>query len=212
MKKILIPLIAISLIACKNTLKENIAQEVEQKQTTQTSDEKVELKTSEAKIIEPKKVLIQQDSVVPQTKKKRARGKVRKSRQLVDWELNRYILKCPKDYRKELEAEIENMRNEWKDIPLTLYVTFKNVELADYLQINFVDENGKEFDFGFGNNNFGDLKLYDKGTLAANKDLIGKEFKINWGLKRSEFSCCSGEYKKVEAFMPSIYKIELLED
>ena len=83
---------------------------------------------------------------------------------------------------------------------------------GDYHHIEFEDANGKRYDFGFGNNNFGDILLYfDDEQMNDNPKYLGKSFKIFWEWKISSFPCCSGEYESVEAYLPSITKLKLIE-
>ena len=87
--------------------------------------------------------------------------------------------------------------------------TYLGNDFGDYHHIEFKDDKGKKYDFGSGNNNYGEIELFDK-ELDDNPKYIGKSFKIYWDWEISSFPCCSGEYDLVEAYLPSIKKIELM--
>lgn len=54
---------------------------------------------------------------------------------------------------------------------------FSYIEFGDFYYFVFTDNNGKEWDFGKGENN---LEDYDFGEEGSNPELVGQKFKINW--------------------------------
>ena len=83
-------------------------------------------------------------------------------------------------------------------------------DVFDYFHLNFQDDKGTEYDFGFGNNQLGDYTLCNE-DITDNKKYLGKTFLLYWNWEISRFPCCEGEYNTVEAYLPSITKLELQE-
>ena len=124
-----------------------------------------------------------------------------------------YIKKYPKEYKEELRATIKYQIEEWRDVENPFIATYEGNNFGDYHHIEFEDDNGESYDFGFGNNNYGNILLFfDDEQLTDNPKYLGKLFKIYWEWKVSSFPCCSGEYETAEAYLPSIIKLELIEE
>jgi hypothetical protein len=120
-----------------------------------------------------------------------------------------YIVSCPVEYESELINEIENLREQWKEVPNPLRVRYRGYEMGDYNHLLFEDEDGKVYDFGSGNNDFGDLQaLFDDYNFVYDPAGEYPLYKLFWRWKVSTFPCCSGEYELVEAYQPSVIKIE----
>jgi len=101
-------------------------------------------------------------------------------------------------------------KKRWKNVANPLIAVYKGNDFGDYHHIEFEDSNRKSYDFGFGNNDFGDIWLYSNDEqMNDNPQYLDKSFKMFWEWKISSFPCCSGEYEIVEAYIPSI--IELIE-
>lgn len=129
-----------------------------------------------------------------------------------EWDTRDFIAKCPKDFEKELEFYIEYERKQWENVPNPIVAKYIGNDFGDYHHIDFEDSAGKIYNFGFGNNNFGGTVLfYEDQHFNDNPKYLGMPFKIFWEWKVSSFPCCSGEYEMVEAYLPSIVKLELVE-
>ncbi len=98
-----------------------------------------------------------------------------------------------------------------KNVNSPIIATYEGNEIGDYLSITFLDTNGrKSYDFGFGNNDFGEVLLFNK-AMVDNPNYFRKTFKVYWEWKISTFPCCDGNYKTVKAYLPSITRLELIE-
>ncbi len=86
-----------------------------------------------------------------------------------------------------------------------IIATFEYVELGDYYHLIFKDEKGEEWDFGYGQNNYGS---YDFGDDQSNPDLVGKKFKIVWENKKVISYDLQGKDYTMDALC--IVKIELV--
>lgn len=92
-----------------------------------------------------------------------------------------------------------------------IIASYQGNSISDYFHLNFKDEHNQIYDFGFGNNNFGDYKLFDKSNdYKDNPKCLNKKFEIYWEWKVTTFPCCSGAYESVEAYLPSIVTLKLL--
>ena len=107
-----------------------------------------------------------------------------------------------------LQSYLETQKKEWEGIVNPMTVTFKEFVLGDYPHIIFADAEGKEFDFGDGNNAYGEFSPAD--FQDEESQYLGKKFNITWEWKESEFNCCEGAMDLVKAKVPSIAKIELV--
>jgi hypothetical protein len=129
-----------------------------------------------------------------------------------EWTVHDFIVECSENYKLELEQLIEYEREQWQDVPNPLIVIYKGNDIGDYHHINFEDSEGKTYDFGFGQNDFRGISLFDKKELNDNPKYLNKSFKIFWKWKISSFPCCSGDYTIVKAYLPSIVKLEILKE
>jgi hypothetical protein len=102
---------------------------------------------------------------------------------------------------------MDRLHEDWKAVPNPLVAKLTTVEMGDYFHLIFEDGSGKAYDFGDGDNNLGDLKLYDENEMTANPKMIGKSFTITWDWKVSSFYCCEGEMNAVKAKVPSITRL-----
>ncbi len=127
-----------------------------------------------------------------------------------NWSIEDFIISPSKNYSEDLKQYIKYEKEQWKNTPNPLIVNYKGNDIGDYFHLTFEDNKGNSYDFGFGNNNFGDYELYNKTDLTDNPKYLNKTFKVYWEWKPSKFPCCSGEYKIVEAYLPSIAKLELI--
>lgn len=107
---------------------------------------------------------------------------------------------------------IEHTREEWKNVQSPFKAVYTGCDIGDYFHLNFEDAQGKSYDFGFGNNNYGDILLFDTVAYESNRKYVGRSFRIHWTWKISKFPCCDGEYDNVEAYYPSITKLELIQE
>jgi hypothetical protein len=148
------------------------------------------------------------EDTIPQTPKR-----TQSAGPTADWKTEQFIISCPEELRQDLIADLEYYRGEWKDVPKTFVARYRGSEFGDYFHLNFEDTAGKSFDFGFGENDFGEIELYfDDEQLSDNPKYLNKAFNLHWEWKIASFPCCSGGYEQVEAYRPSIAKLELLKD
>lgn len=127
--------------------------------------------------------------------------------------VDNYIIKCSDDTEHELKQQLNNDILEWKNIKNPIIAKYIGNEILDYFHLEFKDKDGKIYDFGTGNNNYGQYELFEKlDHYVDNPKYLNKKFKIFWSWKKSTFPCCSGNYNLVIAMQPSIKKIVLLEN
>jgi hypothetical protein len=121
-----------------------------------------------------------------------------------------YIISYSNANKEELQQYIAHEIMQWKNVESPFLATYNGNDFGDYHHIIFIDANGKSFDFGFGNNDFGEIELFfENDDLRDNPEYLEKTFKVYWEWKASSFPCCSGEYEMVEAYLPSIVKLEV---
>lgn len=124
-----------------------------------------------------------------------------------------YIISCPSVYETELIQYVDALREEWREVPNPLFVRYRGYEIGDYHHILFEDDNGNNYDFGPGNNDFGELQsLFEDYNFVYNPEDEDPLYRLFWRWKVSTFPCCSGEYELVEAYIPSVIQIELMEE
>ena len=93
--------------------------------------------------------------------------------------------------------------------PITEKMKFQGFEFGDYAHFNFISEQEKSYDFGFGYNNLESFDiLFEESTSSDH--YIGQWFLITWDSLWSGYPCCEGEYDIHYSFMPSIVKIKAL--
>lgn len=126
------------------------------------------------------------------------------------WVAKDFLIDYPKGYEKELLMDMEYIIENWQNTPNPLIAFYKGNDIGDYFHLSFEDENGNPYDFGSGNNSFGEYKLYNKESLDDNPKYLNKKFKVFWDMKASSYPCCSGEYDMVKTLQPSITKLELV--
>lgn len=115
--------------------------------------------------------------------------------------------KSSKAVKRSIEYEIE----QWKHVTNPFVARYRGCDFGDYFHLNFEDSTKKNYDFGFGNNNYGKYLLFDSISFNDNRKYLGKAFKIYWDWKLTSFPCCDGDYHLTKAYLPSITKLELLE-
>ncbi len=124
-----------------------------------------------------------------------------------------YIKQYPANQTAELRRHMEWLRKEWQNVPNPITATYQGTDFGDYLHILFKAANGVEYDFGQAKNSYGKYDLYElSGQNDDNPEFLGKEFKVYWDWKLSEFLCCDGEYGEAKAYLPSITKLELIKN
>ena len=108
-----------------------------------------------------------------------------------------------------LDRQIEAVKEQFKDVPNPAELYFQGFDFGDYPHIIFTDGKEGYYDFGDGNNSFGE---YEAGIMSdETSEYEGKKFKVYWDWKVSSFSCCEGNMGAVTAKVPSITKLELME-
>ena len=128
-----------------------------------------------------------------------------------DWKIDDFIIQAKYKKSESVRRLIEHEKEEWKNVKSPIIANFQRSDFGDYFHLIFKDANGIEYDFGFGMNNFGEYKLYDEPYYNDNPKFLGKTFKVYWNWKITTFPCCDGEYDPVEAYLPSITNLELIE-
>lgn len=122
-----------------------------------------------------------------------------------------YIKQYPANQNAELRQHIESLKKEWQNTPNPITATYQGNDFGDYHHVLFKDAKGVNYDFGQANNNYGPFNLHAlSGQFEDNPEFLGKEFKVYWEWKLSDFFCCDGEYGKAKAYLPSITKLELI--
>ncbi len=129
-----------------------------------------------------------------------------------DLKTEEYIVQYPNGQRASLISHIEYVRKEWLNVPNPITATYEGNDFGDYFHVIFKDANGTVYDFGQANNNYGAYKLHElSGQYNDNPKYLGKEFKVYWDWILSKFYCCEGEYGKAQAYLPSITKLEIIQ-
>lgn len=124
-----------------------------------------------------------------------------------------FILECDKELKQEVINDINYYREQWKSVPNPFIAKYIGNDFGDYFHLSFKDKKGKDYDFGFGNNNLKDIPLYfDNEQLDDNPKYINKTFKVYWNWKVSTYPCCSGGYETVKVYHPSITKLKIISD
>lgn len=126
------------------------------------------------------------------------------------WKTEDFIITPAFRKSAELHSMLEYTREEWKNVQSPFKAVYTGCDIGDYFHLNFEDAQGKSYDFGFGNNNYGDILLFDTVAYESNRKYVGRSFRIHWTWKISKFPCCEGEYDNVEAYYPSITKLEIV--
>jgi len=126
-----------------------------------------------------------------------------------EWKTEDFIINEKDKKNQSLKSNIEYKKEEWKNVKNPFIATYKGCDFGDYFHITFEDTNGKVYDFGFGNNHFGEYLLYNGEQYEDNPKYLNKKFKVYWNWKKTTFPCCDGEYESVEAYLPAITKLEL---
>jgi len=123
-----------------------------------------------------------------------------------------YIINKKDKSNKALRSNIKYEIEQWKNVSNPFVASYQGCDFGDYFHLNFKDANSKNYDFGFGNNNYGEYSLFDTLSFKDNHKYLKHSFKIYWDWKPTSFPCCDGEYNLVKAYLPSITKLELLEN
>lgn len=128
------------------------------------------------------------------------------------WSTEDFIISCESEYfTEDLMYQIEYDRAIWSGTYSPFIATFKGNWIGDYFHLDFENDTGYTYDFGFGNNDYGEFELFIGESYEDNPKYLNKKFKVYWEWKPSVFPCCSGAYQSVEAYIPSIVKLELVE-
>lgn len=131
-----------------------------------------------------------------------------KLRAVADWKIADFIVSPQYKTSESVSRTIKHHVEDMKNVKNPFVATYKGCDMGDYFHLIFEDSAGKSYDFGFGNNQFGDYVLCNN-DITDNPKYLGKSFVIYWNWEISKFPCCDGENDWVEAYMPSITKLEL---
>ena len=115
------------------------------------------------------------------------------------------------DVEYAAETDYANyLAGEWADVPNPFIAVYKGNSFGDYHHIEFEGENGEYYDFGDGNNSYGDCELFfDDDQFTDNPKYLNKTMVVYWEWKTSTFPCCEGDYTLTTAKIPSIVNLEL---
>jgi hypothetical protein len=127
-----------------------------------------------------------------------------------DWKIDDFIVKKKDRSSAALRAQIEYTKEQWQHVKNPFTANYQGCDFGDYFHLTFQDTEGNYYDFGFGDNNYEPYQLFDDTDYADNPNYLNKTFKIYWNWKITTFPCCEGEYNSVEAYLPSITKLELI--
>lgn len=125
------------------------------------------------------------------------------------WKTEDFIISTRYKKSKPVRLSIEHQREEWKNVKNPFVAIYRGCDLGDYFHLNFEDTDGKSYDFGYGNNNYGKYALFNNADYSDNPRYTGRSFIVFWSWKATSFPCCDGEYDMVEAYLPSITRLEL---
>lgn len=93
--------------------------------------------------------------------------------------------------------------------PKEIIAEYYYSEFGDLPHIVFIDMDGNEYDFGEGENEFGEFDFGQDNEFTTNEDLVGRIFKISYANKKVRAYAEDME-TVIEVEMPSILKIELI--
>ena len=107
----------------------------------------------------------------------------------------------------DVKRVLFEIKEEMKDATNPIIATYLGSELHDYFYFPFKTDDGKIYDFAYGDNSLGEIPFGDN-DFDIKSDLVGKKFIIHWKWKQSFFNCCEGRMDLYKADFPSIFKIE----
>ena len=128
---------------------------------------------------------------------------------LENWRIEDFIINKKDQNSSSIKRTMEAIRDEWESAPNPIIARFRGCDFGDYFHLNFEDAQGNIFDFGFGDNAFGQIELYNTENFEDNPNYLNKKFEIYWSWKITTFPCCDGEFDQVEAYIPSITNLVL---
>lgn len=129
-----------------------------------------------------------------------------------NWKTEDFIVSKQYKTSAVVQSTVKYVIGQVKNVSSPFVATYKGCDVGDYFHLNFEDSKGKRYDFGYGNNHFGEYMLYDSIDITDNPKYLGKTFLIYWNWEVSSFPCCDGEYDLVEAYVPSITRLELADN
>jgi hypothetical protein len=103
---------------------------------------------------------------------------------------------------------LDNVHAQFDDLTSPFEAKYSGFSMGDYPHIVFEAKDGKEYDFGDGENSFGTFK--EEAILDENSKYKGKKFKVTWEWKTASFNCCEGEMTLMTAKVPTIVNLELM--
>jgi hypothetical protein len=104
----------------------------------------------------------------------------------------------------------KQITEKWKDVENPLVATFTDYSQDGIVHVLFTDQAGRSYDFGSGNHNLGEIRLYGPQSGVSNPDYLGKQFKITWEWKLSRMWFMWENYEQAIAPLPSIVHIEII--
>lgn len=126
-----------------------------------------------------------------------------------NWRIEDFIINKKDQNSSSINRTMEAIRDEWESAPNPIIARYRGCDFGDYFHLNFEDTQGNIFDFGFGDNAFGQIELYNTENFEDNPNYLNKKFEIYWSWKITTFPCCDGEFDQVEAYIPSITNLVL---
>lgn len=133
------------------------------------------------------------------------------------WGHNKFILDSKYSNNKQIINDIKSLRALWRvGVPIiasytgTNLIVFGNKFQSPYepLYLSFTDANGRDYNFGYGNNYYSNFNLDENNSKYMNKT-----FKIYWEWQPSKYPFNIEEDTiLVDVYYPSILKLELIEN
>lgn len=120
------------------------------------------------------------------------------------------LIECSPEIKESVLAYLEYTIEEWSATPKTISAVYKGNDFGDYFHLTFEDMKGKDYDFGFSENNFGKYSLYSGEQYEDNLDYLNKNFEVTWDWKKATFPCCEGSYNEASAYLPTITNLKLI--
>jgi hypothetical protein len=99
-----------------------------------------------------------------------------------------------------------------KDVQHVFVGRFISYECGDYCHIIFDTQSKNAPEFGLGKDELGEFNLSvenEFGEIEANKEYIGKTFKVTWAYVETSTYAGEGSTEVIERLVPTIIKLEL---
>ncbi|MBT6163768.1 MAG: hypothetical protein HOH92_08720 [Crocinitomicaceae bacterium] len=125
-------------------------------------------------------------------------------------------------YPEAAQYEIATITDSFDEVENPFIATYLGSEFHDYFYLPFRGANGVYYDFGYRNNNLGEIpfgefdapypELDAPENTSPGAKLVGGKFLIYWEYELSYVICCEGAQNSYPAWLPRISKIEHYKD